>query len=72
LEIRIDQQSIDNTARDPNYVDILEFIQVKMHITSLIILTAGVFTKPGTSLTTDQESCASKSPWTEPVKKFEI
>ena len=71
LEIRIDQQSINKTARDPNYVDTLEFIQVKMHIISLLILIAGVFTKPGTALMTDQESCASKSPWTEPVKKFE-
>ena len=68
MEIRIAQQSINITARDPNYVDILEFIQVKMHITSLIILAAGVFTKPGTALRIDQGSCASKSPWTEPVK----
>jgi hypothetical protein len=66
LKIRIDQQSIDKTAGDPNYVDILESIQVKMHITSLILLTAGVFAKPGTALLrTDQESCESKSPRTE-------
>ena len=42
-----------------------------MQIIFLIILTAGVFTKLGTALEID-ESCASKSPWIEPVKKFEI
>lgn len=37
-----------------------------MQITSLIILTAGAFIKPGTALQIDAQSCARKSPWTEP------